>query len=79
MAEFLFAPEVTFGRLDRSVAQEKLDLLQLATRQMAEAGACVPQIVRGKIVESGLYRCSFHNVPDRLSELLPRPKRYRAG
>jgi hypothetical protein len=48
------------------VAKEKLDLLQLTTRQVAEAGACAPQIVRRKIVDSGLYRCRFHNVPDRL-------------
>src|SRR4051794_31832855 len=33
LLELLFAPQVTFGRLDRSVAQQKLDLLQLATRQ----------------------------------------------
>ena len=40
MAELLFAPDVTFGPLDRSVAKEKLNLLQLATRLVAEASAC---------------------------------------
>ena len=37
-AEFLFAPEVPLGRLDRHVSQEELDLIQLSTGQVAEAG-----------------------------------------
>jgi hypothetical protein len=33
--ELLLAPKITLGGLDRSMTQEKLDLLQLAAREMA--------------------------------------------
>jgi len=39
MTKLLLAAEIAFGRLDRSVAEKKLNLLQLATCQVKEASA----------------------------------------
>jgi hypothetical protein len=35
-AQFLFAAEVAFRRLDRGMPKQKLDLIQLSTCKMAE-------------------------------------------
>jgi hypothetical protein len=35
VTQFLFATQVAFGGLDRSVPQQELDLLQLATSHVA--------------------------------------------
>jgi len=50
MAEFLLAAQVTLCRLNRCVAGQELDLLQLSTRQAAQPGAGAAQIVRGWIL-----------------------------
>jgi hypothetical protein len=41
--------EVAFGGLNRDVPQEELDLLQLASRSMAEPSTGPPQIVRHQL------------------------------
>ena len=38
-AQFLFAAEVAFRRLDRDMSKQKLDLIQLPTCKMAEPSA----------------------------------------
>jgi hypothetical protein len=38
-AQFPFAPEVPFRRLDRHVSKEELDLIQLAAREVVESSA----------------------------------------
>lgn len=43
--ELLFASQVPFSRLDRDVPQEKLDLIQLAAREVAQSGAGAPKIM----------------------------------
>ena len=40
-SELLFASEVALRRLDRDVAKQKVDLIQFAAREVAEAGAGV--------------------------------------
>jgi hypothetical protein len=35
--QFLFAPEIAFGRLDRAMPEQELDLFEFATGEMTEA------------------------------------------
>jgi hypothetical protein len=42
----LLAPEVLFGRLYAHVAQQKLDLLELSTSSVTEAGTRPPSMPR---------------------------------
>jgi len=44
--EVLLGAEVAFGGLDRSVAEQQLNLLQIPSRFATELGASAPQIVR---------------------------------
>ena len=44
--ELLFASQVPLRRLDRYVAQEKLDLLEFATRQVTQSRTGAAQVVR---------------------------------
>ena len=55
MNQILLRAKVPFSRLDRSVAQQKLDLLQSASRCAAHFGEAAPQVVR---CNSG-YACSL--------------------
>src|SRR5579864_3692100 len=62
----LLAAKVTFGRLHRNVPQEKLDLLQLPSRGMAEPSTGPPQIVRRQLRYSNASGGFLHDVPNRL-------------
>jgi hypothetical protein len=46
ISEALLAPEVTFGRLDTDVTEQKLYLLEFAAGFVAPAGTSPPKIVR---------------------------------
>ena len=57
MPEILFAPEVTFGRLHRSVPQQELNLLQFATAVLphtfpvlATARKTLPSVILAAII-----------------------------
>src|SRR5215472_14992394 len=65
MADLLFAPEVAFSSLNRSVPEKELNLLQFAACQMAQSGTCAPQVMRGKIRNSRLSGGGFDDMPDR--------------
>src|ERR1019366_4994194 len=56
---------VTVGRLNRRVAEQKLDLFQFSTRQVAQPRATAPQIVGGWVLDTSALRSTFHNMPDR--------------
>jgi hypothetical protein len=56
------------------VAEEELYLLQFSTRQMTQPRASATQIVRGKILDDGALRSSFHNMPYRLRRQAIAPK-----
>jgi hypothetical protein len=45
--ELLLASEVALGRLDGDVAEQELDLIQFAARDVAKPRAGAPQVVRG--------------------------------
>jgi hypothetical protein len=65
-AQFLFAPEILFGRLYAYVSEKELDLLQFAARQMTQTCARPPQIVRRKFAQLSFGGKLFHNAPDHL-------------
>jgi hypothetical protein len=48
----LFAPQVSLGRLHRNMAQQKLNLLQFASRRVAQPGTASPKIVWRQIVDA---------------------------
>ena len=60
------AAEVALGRLYRDVAEEKLDLLQLAASGTTESSATPAKIVRRKFVHANLRRELFDDMPDEL-------------
>src|SRR6266446_1698212 len=62
----LFAPKVAFGRLHRNVPQKKLNLLQLASRCVAEPSTGPSQIVWRQLRHSDASGGFLHNVPNRL-------------
>jgi len=49
-SEPLLATEVLFCRLDRNVAQQELDLVELAACQMAQTRACPSQIMGRQLI-----------------------------
>jgi hypothetical protein len=62
--ELLFASDVPFRCLHRSVAKQKLNLFQLASTAMAKPGTCATQVVGCQIVYAGLSDAPLHCVPD---------------
>jgi len=55
-----------FGRLYRNVPQEKLDLLQLTSRSVAQPSTGPSQIVRRQLGDTNGLRGLLHDVPNRL-------------
>jgi hypothetical protein len=56
-----------FRRLDRYVAEEKLDLVELAAPQMTKTRTCPSQIVRRQFVYAGSLGCSLDDLLKHLS------------
>jgi hypothetical protein len=62
--KLLFASDVPFRGLHRSVAKEKLNLFQFASATMAQARASPAKIVGRQITYAGLSGAPLHGVPD---------------
>lgn len=60
------ADQVALGRLYRDVAEEKLDLLQLAASGTTESSAASPKMVRREFIHANLRRELLDHVPDEL-------------
>jgi len=58
------AAKVASGRLHRNMPQEKLDLLQLASRCVAEPSTGPPQIVGRQLRHADASGGFLHNVPN---------------
>jgi hypothetical protein len=65
MTQFLFAPQVTFSGLNRSVSEQELDLLQFAAGQVAQTRTGTPQIMRREVLDAGTLGSGLHHVPNR--------------
>lgn len=64
VSEILFAPEIAFGRLNRCVAQQELNLLQFTAAIMAELRAGPPQVVRCNVLQPCSLAAGSDHVPD---------------
>ncbi len=53
--EALFAPEITFGRLDRDMAEKELNLLQFASGLMAKPGTGSTEIMRSDYADAAVH------------------------
>ena len=64
--ELLFAAEVSLGRFDGAMSEQELDLLKLAARYVAQAGARSPAVMRRQILDARRRRVPLDDVPDDL-------------
>ncbi len=64
--ELLFASKILLSCLHAHVAEKELDLLEFATREVTQAGAGAPQIVRCKFPDLRFRRELFDDAPDHL-------------
>lgn len=64
--ELLLAAEVAFGRLNRHVAQQELNLVEFAAGQVAEPGARTTEVMWREPVDAGLGRGGPDDVPQHL-------------
>ncbi len=63
LSQSLFTTEIFFSGLHRDVAQQKLNLFQLAPRAVAEAGTRSSKITGREFYNSYLARILFDEVP----------------
>src|SRR5215469_13912834 len=66
VAEFLLAAKVALSCLHRRMPQQKLNLLKLASRQMAQSRAGPAQVMGRKVRDAGSLSHRPHHMPDRL-------------
>lgn len=64
MAQILFAAEIAFRRLYGCMAQQELNLFQLATAAVAELGTSPAQIMGCNMLQSRSLTACLYDVPD---------------
>src|SRR5688500_7436467 len=64
--ELLLASEVALCRLNRDVPEQELNLVQFATREMAETGTRASEVVGCELVDAGPSGGGAHDVPQHL-------------
>src|SRR5580765_539950 len=64
MPEVLLAAEIALRRLNRGVAQQELNLLDLAAAGVAQLRARSTQVVRRDVLQPCLLGAALDNVPD---------------
>jgi hypothetical protein len=62
--QILLGTQISFGRLNRGVAQKQLDLLKLPAGGPAQFGACAPEVMRGYANDPGCFRILLQHLPD---------------
>jgi hypothetical protein len=70
-SQMLLAAQVFFGRLYRYMAQEKLNLFDLAPGTMAQSGAGPPEVMRCQFQDSHSFRILLDDMPHNLVISLP--------
>jgi hypothetical protein len=63
MAEILLAAEILFGCLDRCMAQQELNLLQLAAARVAQLRTGSPQVMRRNMLQARSLAATLDHVP----------------
>jgi hypothetical protein len=66
MAEILLAAKITLCRLNRGVAHQKLNLLDLAAARMAQLRAGPAQVVGRNVLKTSVLAASLNHVPDHI-------------
>jgi uncharacterized protein (UPF0212 family) len=56
----LLAAKVTLGSLNRDIAEQELNLVQLTVGEMTKPGTCTSQIMRPELVDIGPLRRFFN-------------------
>ena len=64
MPEVLLAAQVSFGRLHRGVAEQKLNLFDLPATRMTQLRARSPQIVWRDAFQPRFFAAALDHVPD---------------
>ena len=64
MAEILFAPQIPLGCLYGGMAQQELDLLQLAAAAVAQFRTGPAQVVRRNMLQARPLAAGLHYIPD---------------
>ena len=64
ISEFLLAAQISFGRLNGGVTEEKLNLFQLASREMALTSAGPAQVMWSEALDSCSLSSTSDDVPD---------------
>src|SRR5271156_1351144 len=62
--DLLLGAEVTLGRLDRRMPQQKFNLFEVAARLPAELGACPAEVVGPEALDPNLLGRSLDDRPD---------------
>ncbi len=65
-SNLLLGAQVALGRLDRGVPEQKLDLLEIASRIAAQLGTGAAEVVSAEVLEPDLPRAALDHRPDRL-------------
>jgi hypothetical protein len=79
MSEILFAAEIAFRRLNGCMAQQELNLLQLATARVAQLRTGSPQVMRCNMLQARSLAAGLYYVPhDILRDAFP-PHLSRSG
>ena len=72
MPEILFAAQITFGRLDGCMPQQKLNLLKLTPAAVAQIRTRSPQVVRCSMLQACSLAAGLDHVPhDILRDAFP--------
>jgi hypothetical protein len=79
MSQILFAAEIAFRRLDGCMAQQELNLLQLATARVAQLRTGPPQVVRCNMLQARSLATSFDYVPHDILRYAFSPHLSRSG
>ena len=66
MPQILFAAEIAFCCLNRCMAQQELNLLQLTAAIVAKLRAGPPQVVRCNVLQACPLAAGSHHVPDNI-------------
>ena len=75
--EILFAAQIALRRLHRRMAQQELNLFQLATVAVAQLGTRPPQVMPGNMLQARSLTAGSDDVPDNILREAFAPYLYR--
>jgi hypothetical protein len=79
MSEILFATKIAFGRLNRCMPEQELNLLQLATARVAQLRTGSPQVMRRTMLQARCLAATLDYVPHHILRDALSPHLSRSG